>query len=157
MDGQGAVSKPLQGLLSTSAAGSQGRPPHEGGVQLRVRCCSPGAPPSGEHLCSRFGLVVLMQVSQPFQGLNFPSLGQQTLLQPSVSVASDVVANSAQVLPLFNSLVQPLVLLLVPSRPIPAWQVFEQTDHGCQDSHSASWDTTAVTLLEMPLIPNLQA
>ena len=141
--GQGAVSKPLQGLFITSSDAEQGRPPQEGGVQLLVRLCSPGSPPFGEHFCSRFGLALLMQASQPFQPLNSPCFGQQTLLQASVSVASDL-ASSAQVFPLFNSLVQPLVLVFVPSR-----QVLEHSVHGCQGCHSASLDTTAVTLLSL--------
>ena len=155
--GQGASSKLLQGLFSTRSASEQGWPPQECGVQLRVLRCSPGAPPSGEHLCSTLGLVALMQVSQRFHDLNAPSLGQQTFLQVSVSIPVDDCANSAQVFPPFNASVQPLVLVLLPSRPIASWQVLEQVDHANQLCHSASLDTIAVTLLEMPLIPNLHA
>jgi hypothetical protein len=104
-------------------------------------------------------LVLLRQVSQRVHSFNFASRGQQKLLQVSVLLATDVLASSTQVFPLFISSVQPLVFVLDPdpSGPIVFWQVLEQADHGRQACHSASLETIAVTLFEMPLIPNLQA
>ena len=109
--GQGAVSKPLQSLFCKRSAAAQGLPPHEAGVHVLVRRCSPGLPPLGEQ--------DFEQAPQELQALNSPFRGQQTSLQVLVSLSFQcwILINSSQVLPPVSPSVHPALLVCVPACP----------------------------------------